>query len=284
MTSTLKYKTSPYNHWEFVDSQNFNIVKICPDRGGLITEWICNGQEILYFDLNRFLDKGKSIRGGIPFLFPICGDLPDNKISFGDLDYEMPQHGFLRNEQCIIELLSNKNGFRLHFSDNEKTKLLYPFSFSIDIEVEVRKNSLGFNIEISNFSLESMPFTFGLHPYFKLEDLRKVDLQGLSLECEDQKTSLKSRTIDQLNNLSHGIDFLTKTSKNVALVDLNTSKRVEVRSNPPMDLTVVWSDPPRNMICVEPWTSPRRSLLTGERKLVIHSGDVYPLSCEFVVI
>ncbi len=284
MPSTLKYKIYPYTHWEFRDSQNCNIVKICPNRGGLITEWICNGQEILYFDLNRFLDEGKSVRGGIPFLFPICGDLPDNKVYFGGVEYEIPQHGFLRNEQCSINLLSNKNGFCLHFNDNENTKLLYPFSFSIDIEVEVAKSSLSFNIKINNLAEKNMPFSFGLHPYFKVDDLMKVDIEGLSLECEDQKTSLSTRTKDQLNNLNEGIDFLTKNSKNVVLVDLNTSKRVEIRSSPPMDLTVVWTDPPRNMICVEPWTSPRRSLITGERELVINSWDVYPLSCDFVVI
>ena len=48
-----------------------NYVMFCPERGGIITNWVSKGKEILYFDETRFQDKTKSIRGGIPILFPI---------------------------------------------------------------------------------------------------------------------------------------------------------------------------------------------------------------------
>ena len=51
-----------------------NYIKFCPERGGVITNWVSDGNEILYFDEKRFMDKKKSIRGGIPILFPICGN------------------------------------------------------------------------------------------------------------------------------------------------------------------------------------------------------------------
>ncbi len=62
---------------------NNNFINFCPRRGGIITNWVVNNHQILYFDQKRFLDKTKSIRGGIPILFPICGDL-ENKSLFGD--------------------------------------------------------------------------------------------------------------------------------------------------------------------------------------------------------
>jgi len=43
-----------------------NYIKFCPERGGVITNWVSDGNEILYFDEKRFMDKTKSIRGGIP--------------------------------------------------------------------------------------------------------------------------------------------------------------------------------------------------------------------------
>ena len=46
-----------------------NYIKFCPERGGVITNWVSDGKEILYFDEKRFMDKTKSIRGGIPILF-----------------------------------------------------------------------------------------------------------------------------------------------------------------------------------------------------------------------
>jgi len=54
-------------------------LRVVPRRGGLVTGWLCHGpwgeREILYFDADRFADPSKSVRGGIPVLFPICGGL-----------------------------------------------------------------------------------------------------------------------------------------------------------------------------------------------------------------
>ena len=42
-----------------------NYIKFCPERGGVITNWVSDGNEILYFDEKRFVDKTKSIRGAV---------------------------------------------------------------------------------------------------------------------------------------------------------------------------------------------------------------------------
>jgi len=64
-----------------------NYIKFCPERGGVITNWVSDGNEILYFDETRFMDKTKSIRGGIPILFPICGNLNTSSSVFGQIIY-----------------------------------------------------------------------------------------------------------------------------------------------------------------------------------------------------
>ena len=48
-----------------------------------------------------------------------------------------------------------------------------------------------------------------------------------------------------------------------------------------MDTTVIWTDPPRPMVCLEPWTSPRNSLVTGDRKLEIESQESIELMTTF---
>ena len=60
-----------------------NYIKFCPKRGGVITNWVSDGNEILYFDEERFMDDTKSIRGGIPILFPICGNINASSSVFG---------------------------------------------------------------------------------------------------------------------------------------------------------------------------------------------------------
>ena len=75
---TLRQQSAPYAHWEFVHPSSGDRLRIVPERGGLVSEWLCNGREVLYFDQERYADPAKSIRGGIPVLFPICGNLPDD--------------------------------------------------------------------------------------------------------------------------------------------------------------------------------------------------------------
>ena len=73
---TLTQQSAPYAHWDFVHPSSGDRLRIIPERGGLVSGWCCGGREILYFDQGRYADPSKSIRGGIPVLFPICGNLP----------------------------------------------------------------------------------------------------------------------------------------------------------------------------------------------------------------
>ena len=106
----LSRKDSPYHHWEYLNLDTKDSLRIVPERGGLITSWVCQGREMLYFDQSRFMDKSKSIRGGIPILFPICGDLPDNKFYFENRSYSMKQHGFARDMAWDLTASNDNNG------------------------------------------------------------------------------------------------------------------------------------------------------------------------------
>ena len=71
---TLTQQSAPYAHWDFVHPSSGDRLRIIPERGGLVSGWCCGGREILYFDQDRYADPSRSIRGGIPVLFPICGN------------------------------------------------------------------------------------------------------------------------------------------------------------------------------------------------------------------
>ena len=96
---------------------NKNLINFSPSRGGIITNWVLNNREILYFDKKRFFDKNKSIRGGIPILFPICGNL-EKKSLFGDNFLYLMQHGFARDQQWSYEFNQFTNNLYLILSDN----------------------------------------------------------------------------------------------------------------------------------------------------------------------
>ena len=107
MSFLISQKDYPYPHWEYLNEDSGDYLRIVPERGGLITSWKCNGREILYFDQIRFGDRSKSVRGGIPVLFPICGDLPGNQISFENTKYCLKQHGFARDSFWKLKILDD---------------------------------------------------------------------------------------------------------------------------------------------------------------------------------
>ncbi len=283
MTISFVQKSFPYSHWEFGDIKTGDKLRLVPDRGGLITEWYSNGREVLYFDLDRFRQKDKSIRGGIPILFPICGDLKDENLKIpGKGHFTIRQHGFARNMPWEIKLLDSHEGVCLSLSDTEITRRMFPYKFLIDLEIRLKRNMLLISSNIFNLSDEKMPFTFGLHPYFNVTDIEKTYIEGLPLKCIDQMTMSNVETKSQLSKLFDGVDFLAHSKGPVALIDLIANHRVEIHQTQPMDLTVVWTDPPRSMVCIEPWTSPRQALISGERCLFLEPGSKQKLESFFV--
>ncbi len=279
---TLTQKNSPYYHWEFLQVDTGNRLRIVPERGGLITEWLCNGREILYFDHERFQQKGKSVRGGIPILFPICGDLPRGVLPLAKGDFKINQHGFARDSIWKIKAFNDQSGFCLSMQDSERTRSIYQYEFDIDMEVRLIKNFLDLKIIITNSGKDPMPFSFGLHPYFKVKDITQTKIEGLSPTSINQLNMLEVETDQQLACLSKGVDFMNSTSEIITLVDLLGGNRLHMKHHSPMDLTVVWTDPPRPMVCIEPWTSPRGSLISGERKLLLKPQATQELQCRFI--
>ena len=250
-----------------------NYIKFCPERGGVITNWVSDGKEILYFDEKRFMDKTKSIRGGIPILFPICGNLTTSSSIFGNDYLQLMQHGFARDLNWEYLINKNEKSLCLFINESKTTKKYYPFDFELRINVTLKINFLEFKITIQNKTDTAMPVNFGLHPYFNVSDFKNLDFIDYPLNCQNQKRNIVGNTLDELRNIHKGIDLLIYTSGKCAFRDKILKRQVTLNHPYPFDLGVIWSDPPRRMICLEPWTSPRNSFVDGFRKIMIPSND-----------
>ena len=65
--------------------------------------------------------------------------------------------------------------------------------------------------------------------------------------------------------------------------DAAAGRRLSMDLSSPWNLAVFWTDPPRPMVCMEPWTGPRRSLLSGDAKLELAPGASQELHCRYAV-
>ena len=164
------------------DKENF--LEYCPSRGGLITNITLSSQEILYFDQERFFDGRKSVRGGIPILFPICGNLNESRLLFGTNYLNLKQHGFARDLEWKHEINYLQKSLRLSLSDSDFTWNYYPYSFSLLIDLILNKNSFDFQIIINNKSDSYMPVNFGLHPYFNISNFQNIKFVDYSINCQ----------------------------------------------------------------------------------------------------
>ncbi len=279
---TLIQVDQPYPHWLYERRDLGTYLRVVPERGGLITEWFSNGRNILYFDQERFLDQNQSVRGGIPILFPICGDLQGGLLKLDNGMFPIKQHGFARDLSWQLKLLDDQTGMSLMFCDNDFTRSIYPYHFSISMEVRLGMNNLDISVSIKNKGKDQMPFSFGLHPYFKVKDLNQIHLTGLPEKCFNHKTMLEAKTNDLITKLHEGIDLLLRPEVPVHLCDSGEENFLRLDYQHPMDSIVLWTDPPRSMICIEPWTGPRNSLVTGERVIILQGGHSQELKCSLI--
>ena len=290
---TLIQRTAPYPHWEFTAPGGAQL-RVVPERGGLVTGWRCAGVERLYFDAERFADPAKSVRGGIPVLFPVCGNLPDGQLHLPQGDFAMVQHGFARDLPWSLEPLEDGCGIRLQLQDSDATRAMYPFAFRLSLEYRLEPEALAILAVIAHESAAPepagvaappaapMPFAFGLHPYFGVEDLAAAGLDGLPSTCFDHLSGADGPTATQLQRLSQGVDLRVEISADRASVPRLTGASqgcaVTLQAEAPFDHVVVWTDPPRPMVCLEPWTARR-----GVLNLELAPGEQRELRCRYQV-
>ncbi len=159
-----KYKTYTLSDLAFNSS-----IDVVPERGGIITSWCVQNQQLLYFDAQNFENPEVMVTGGIPILFPICGGLPNNRYKFNGDSYFLKENGFAQTLPWdVVEKFSqDRASMTIVLMGNKFTKTVYPFDFKLTFTYQVKGNSLEIFQTYTNLShTQRMPFSTGLHPYF----------------------------------------------------------------------------------------------------------------------
>ena len=205
-----------------------------------------------------------------PVLFPIVGQLKENRYTHQQKEYTLPRHGFAREKTfSILEQQDDRIIFRL--SDDEMTQKIYPFNFHFDIQYQLVESEIIITYSVTNTGNEKMYFSLGAHPAFRVPlDLRD-NYDDYYLEFDQQETSGRWPLVDGLIGESPTSFFnsqkihLTKELfSNDALVfkkinsqqiHLSSKKHrhgltVSVNSCPYLGL---WAAKGADFLCIEPW-------------------------------
>lgn len=275
-----------YEILELIDHDTDSRVRICPERGGIAIGCQLNGRELLYLDKSTFYDPEANIRGGIPVLFPICGQLRGGEYEWEGVTYRMKNHGVARVHPWEVEATGTDGSAwaTLTLRSTPETLLSYPFEFELRFTYRLKAGVLSIEQQYRNLSDRTMPMVAGFHPYFAAEgkNLRYDTDATRYLDYNDGVVKIFEGMMD-LNGMKESA-ALTGAAKPEIAFPLSTDANVRLTYSESFRYVVLWSVKDKPFVCVEPWTALNEALNDNEGVLGIEPGTAFVadlhIACE----
>ncbi|MCD7859840.1 MAG: hypothetical protein LUH51_06675, partial [Firmicutes bacterium] len=150
-------------------------------------------------------------------------------------------------------------------SDNV-TRKLYPFDFKVRLQFSIRNGTLAINQVYENTGEKRMPFAFGFHPYWLVQDPETAAVETLELGGG----ASKFLTLSFPEGQEQGAVSVDNAAE-YAILDVGGGKRVRCRFDSSFTRLTVWSVKNKGFICIEPINSSPNGIATG---------DCYYLECR----
>jgi galactose mutarotase-like enzyme len=263
MVHVKDYKLGNYQIVELADSASNSWIKVAPERGGIIISLGLMGEELLFLNEETFLNEEANVRGGIPILFPICGQLQNGEYELDGQVYRMKNHGVARNHPWRVVNTSTEGqlSITIALDSNEETRESYPFDFQLVFTYVLEKNRLSIQQEYINKSTTQMPMYAGFHPYFETS-VKKFNFETDAQSYQDYN-DMKIKKYDGVVDLSHKKESFTLLESKVSKVAFDLpekQRRVSIDYDSIFRYVVLWSEEGQNFICVEPWMAKTNEL------------------------
>lgn len=207
-----------------------------------------------------------------PVLFPIVGALKGGTYQYGGNTYQLPRHGFARDEVFEVQQLSGAEAvFTLR--DTDETHNRYPFAFRLALRYQLDGRALRCTYEVHNPDDVPLLFSIGGHPAFATPagagGLSYTDYylefpEDEALHChalEDNLISPEIRTITLKNHrlplrydLFYGDALVLKTLKSseISLRNHVNDRAVRFRFAG-FPYFGIWAAKGADFVCLEPW-------------------------------
>ncbi|GLC32106.1 aldose epimerase [Clostridium omnivorum] len=275
MYEVICYKDK-YDIYELKDKNTNSWVKVCPERGGIIIAYGVNGKEMLYLDSDTFYDEKANIRGGIPILFPICGQLANGCYEFNGKSYTMKNHGVARISKWIVVNKEDRDqaSITIKLESNEETREMYPFDFELIFTYILKDGKLQILQQYKNNSDVKMPIYAGFHPYFYAEN-KNVNYRTDAtkyIDLNDNKIKDFKGAID-LSKMKESAVFINAKKRSISFRIEELNSNIDMQYGEEFKYVVLWSVENKNFVCVEPWMAMTNSFNTKQDIYFIESGE-----------
>lgn len=267
-----------FEGYELADTTSGAVVTVAPGRGGIIAGFSLHERALLYLELESLLDPTRSVRGGIPILFPICSKLPDDSYTLNGETYTLKQHGLARllPWEVVDSTTDGCASLTLKLTSDGTTRASYPFDFELRFTYQLAGERLTIRQEYDNHSAGAMPMYAGFHPYFACTDKSQLEFDlpaSQYVDHEDGKTGDFSGnfpfdlpTIDWI--------FTDVRAQKASVTNRADGTRLVLEYDPIFRYLVFWTLAGKDFYCLEPWMAARNAMNTGE-----HLQHVPPGGC-----
>lgn len=284
MYSILETKRQNFKVYELYDRHTNSWIKVAPERGGIIFSFGIEGEEVLYLNEETFYDLEKNVRGGIPILFPIAGQLVNGTYEWEGITYSMSNHGFARNAswEVIDTDRTNRVAITIKLTSNEETKISYPFDFEVIFTYALENGNLTIFQQYINNGENQMPIYAGFHPYFKTS-IKNLNYETDATKYFDYNDHLVKNFIGNidLTDKKESIVLLDITQPSISIQFPNLNRKVVISYSEPFKYIVLWTEQNKEFICVEPWMAKTDEFNRKEELVMIESHQ--SLKTEFII-
>lgn len=208
-----------------------------------------------------------------PVLFPAIGSFKNNTCTIDGASYEIPKHGFVRNNEDFEVIEKDDTNLVVSLRDSELTMKMYPFNFTLTISFSLVGKELKVDHKVKNTGAKLLPFSLGGHPGFACPLHDNEEYNNYYLEFEQQETAsttllshnglitdrskpilVKSRKLRLHDHLfdEDALIFKNLKSNSVSLKSSLSNQQLRVKFSD-FDYLGIWAKPKANFVCIEPW-------------------------------
>lgn len=160
--------------WTLTSNDGGTRIRFLPEWGGVAHSWTVpfrgKPRELLYPHEHFWDPETTRIRGGWPFLFPICGRMSrggrEEQYLLNGRVYRMPIHGFGSRMPWEVVGGGTDDQLAMRLTDTPDTRAMFPFPFEVRLDYRVGPGELVCRQTVTNPGREPMPYATGFHPYF----------------------------------------------------------------------------------------------------------------------
>lgn len=208
-----------------------------------------------------------------PVLFPIIGALKNNTYSYKGKEYQLPKHGFIRNNSDVQLISQTSDSATFGLSTSETTLLIYPFQFQFRITYSLQGYRLVVEHEVVNEGQIPLLFSLGAHPGFRcpVNENEVYEDYYIEFEKEENEVTWELAGDGLVSDVSVPVLHHTRVlplhshifDKDALILKNLKSKKVSLRSKKStQSVTVyfsdfaylgIWAKPNSHFVCIEPW-------------------------------